>query len=159
MTTWRAARQVAEQVGRSAPTRVLTVPVARAAGLTLAADAHCLRALPRFDNSAMDGWALAGDGPWRVGEAVLAGSIPPSIPLQSGEARPVATGAPLPPGTFTVLRNEYALRRRDEDDGVIDAVSTPGPGCDIRREGEEAGPGEVLLAAASVLTPPARRRS
>lgn len=155
MTSWRDARRLAEQVGRDAPTRVLTVPVARAAGLALAADVRCRCPLPRFDNSAMDGWAIAGDGPWRVGEPVLAGSMPPEIPLTPGEARPVATGAPVPPGTFTVLRTEDAIRSPAENGDVVVAAGLPDPGRDIRREGEEAAEGDVLLTAGAVLSPPA----
>ena len=154
MTTWREARDIAAALGRDAPTRVLTVPLARAAGLVLAGDVRCERPLPRFDNSAMDGWAVAGDGPWRVGEAVLAGSIPPSIPLEPGQARPVATGAPVPPGTVTVLRSEDAIGESEGDGSVIDALATPDPGCDIRRQGEEAAPGETLLPGGAVLSPP-----
>jgi molybdopterin molybdotransferase len=134
---------------------VLTLPITRAAGLALAADIRCLRPLPRFDNSAMDGWAVAGDGPWRVGEPVLAGSAPSALPLVPGEARPVATGAPVPPGTVTVLRAEDAIPDREGGETLIDALATPDPGCDIRREGEEAAPGDVLLTAGSVLSPPA----
>ncbi|WP_431219384.1 molybdopterin molybdotransferase MoeA [Leifsonia xyli] len=155
MTSRRDAQRIAEQLGRAAPTRVLTVPVGRAAGLTLASDVRCARALPRFDNSAMDGWAVAGDGPWRVGEPVLAGNAPPTLPLAPGEARPVATGAPVPPGTLTVVRSEDAIPEVDGDAVLIDALATPDPGCDIRRAGEEAAPGDLLLAAGSVLTPPA----
>ncbi|MGO4595618.1 molybdopterin molybdotransferase MoeA [Leifsonia sp. 2TAF2] len=158
MTSWREARRIAEQLGRETPTRVLTVPVGRAAGLVLAADVRCGRPLPPFDNSAMDGWAVAGDGPWRVGEPVLAGSIPPALPLVPGEARPVATGAPVPPGTLTVLRTEDAVvegAAADEGADLLDVHGSWIPGRDIRRAGEEADQGEVLLTAGSVLTPPA----
>lgn len=155
MTSWREARERADALGRDAPTGVLTVPVTRAAGLVLAADVRCLRPLPRFDNSAMDGWAVAGDGPWRVGEPVLAGSAPSSLPLGPGEARPVATGAPVPPGTVTVLRAEDAVHDPAAAEPIVDTPATPGPGADIRRQGEEAAPGDVLLTAGSVLSPPA----
>ncbi|WP_285114988.1 molybdopterin-binding protein [Leifsonia sp. fls2-241-R2A-40a] len=155
MTSWREARGLAEQVGRGSPTRVLTVPVARAAALAVAAEVRSARSLPPFDNSAMDGWAVAGDGPWRVGEPVLAGSIPPVLPLVPGEARPVATGAPVPPGTLTVLRSEDAAPGLGGDGGLVDVVTPPCPGRDIRRSGEEAEPGDVLLTAGAVLSPPA----
>ncbi|MFF9564556.1 molybdopterin molybdotransferase MoeA [Leifsonia sp. NPDC014704] len=153
MTAWRDARAIANDLGRETPTRVLRVPVGRAAGLTLAADVRCERPLPPFDNSAMDGWAVAGDGPWREGDPVLAGSIPPTLPLQPGEARPVATGAPVPPGTATVVRSEHAVRLEDEP--LIDADPAPGPGSHIRRAGEEAAPGDVVLCTGAVLSPPA----
>ena len=155
MTARRDAQRLAEQLGRAAPTSVLTIPVGRAAGLTLASDVRAAQSLPRFDNSAMDGWAIAGEGPWRVGEAVLAGSVPPTLPLTPGEARPVATGAAVPPGTLTVLRSEDAIPQPEGNTRVIDTMSIPSAGRDIRREGEEAAPGDLLLAAGSVLSPPA----
>ncbi|MDR6972129.1 molybdopterin-binding protein [Leifsonia shinshuensis] len=153
MTTWSDARELAHELGRSASTRVMTVPTGRAAGLVLASDARCAHPLPRFDNSAMDGWAVAGDGPWRAGEPVLAGNPPPAAPLAPGEARPVATGAPVPPCTLGIVRSEQAIP--SAADGLIDVLEPPLPGVDIRREGEEAVPGEVLLAAGVVLSPPA----
>ena len=155
MIAWSRARGLAHELGAARPRRVLTLPVDRAAGSTLAADARARRALPRFDNSAMDGWAVAGDAPWRVGEPVLAGHAPPSMPLSPGEARPIATGAPVPPGTVTVLRTEDAIPQLAGSDGLLDTLVTPDPGRDIRRMGEEAMAGEVLLAAGSRLTPPA----
>ncbi|MFP3466995.1 molybdopterin molybdotransferase MoeA [Leifsonia sp. SIMBA_070] len=154
MTAWRDARAQAHRLGGEVPTRVLTVPVGRASGLVLAADVRCAQPLPPFDNSAMDGWAVAGDGPWRPGEPVLAGSMPPSLPLSPGEARPVATGAPVPPGTLTVVRAEDAVRAPG-DGSVIEAAVPPRAGRDIRRAGEEAEPGDVLLRAGAVLSPPA----
>ena len=42
------------------------VPVGATDRRVLAADVHALCDLPSFDTSAMDGWALAGDGPWRI---------------------------------------------------------------------------------------------
>ncbi len=39
-----------------------------ALGLVLAAPLVALSDLPSFDTSAMDGWAVAGPGPWAVRE-------------------------------------------------------------------------------------------
>ncbi|MGH1526575.1 hypothetical protein ACRAWC_22235 [Leifsonia sp. L25] len=149
--SWRRSRSAAHDVApgrpadrRTARPRRPDARAHRAGGARRGSHAGVGRALrarlPRFDSSAMDGWAVAGDGPWRVGEPVLAESAPPTLPLAPGEARPVATGAPVPPGTLTVVRSEDAIPEVDGDAVLIDALATPDPGCDIRRAGEEAAP-------------------
>ncbi len=75
-TPWPQARALAARAGRSAAARrtPLSVPLDRALGLPLAAPLSALTDLPSFDTSAMDGWAVAGPGPWVVRkEGVLAG--------------------------------------------------------------------------------------
>jgi molybdopterin molybdotransferase len=155
MISWRGARELAHEQGGAGSRVVVTVPLDRAAGLTLGAEVRGRQAVPRFDNSAMDGWAIAGDGPWRVGEPVLAGSPPPPIPLSPGQARPIATGAPVPPGTLTVLRSEDAIPWVEGAGGMVDSLTLPTEGRDIRREGEEVAVGEVVLGVGARLTPPA----
>ncbi len=63
------ARRAAHQLGASRLTPQVRVAVESAAGLTLAADIAAATPVPAFANSAMDGWAVAGDGPWRLGKA------------------------------------------------------------------------------------------
>ncbi|MDN4613264.1 molybdopterin-binding protein [Leifsonia sp. F6_8S_P_1B] len=155
MKSWQDARELAYEVGRRHPARTLNVPLGRAAGLRLAADLRAERSVPRFDNSAMDGWAVAGDGPWREGEPVLAGMAPGIVPLTPGEARPIATGAPVPPGTSTVLRAEEGILESGPDGMLVDTIAPLDAGRDIRRCGEEAESGDVLLERGARLTPPA----
>src|SRR6185437_3063307 len=76
-----------------------------AVGHALAAPLTALTDLPAFDTAAMDGWAVAGPGPWTVGQrGILAGELPGS--LAAGTARRIATGARLPAGASAVLRLE-----------------------------------------------------
>jgi molybdopterin biosynthesis enzyme len=84
----------------------------------------------------MDGFALAGIGPWllRTGE-INAGSDP-GQPLNSGEAVRVATGALTPAGTTAVLRTEHA---RVCGPRVIACGDIPGAGRDVRTRGELGG--------------------
>ena len=63
-----------------------TVSLARADRRVLAADARARTDLPSFDTSAMDGWAVAGTGPWRLIGTVLAGQAP-EIVLRPGRSR------------------------------------------------------------------------
>jgi len=66
--------------------------------MALARGLVALTDLPSFDTSAMDGWAVAGSGPWRLtGRRLLAGQGA-AEPLLQGCAVGIATGAVLPPG-------------------------------------------------------------
>ncbi|MGJ7414500.1 molybdopterin molybdotransferase MoeA [Streptomyces cinereoruber] len=110
-TGWPEARAVARRAGVAARTgrEPLALPLGRALGQVLAGPLPALADLPSFDTSAMDGWAVAGPGPWRVREetAILAGHAPAAA-LAAGEAVRIATGAPVPPGTTAVLRSEHS---------------------------------------------------
>lgn len=96
-TPWPEARAVAGRAVRSGTRRApVSVPLDSALGLVLAAPLVALSDLPSFDTSAMDGWAVAGPGPWDVREdGVLAGHAQ-SEPLSDGEAVRIATGARIP---------------------------------------------------------------
>ncbi|MRT44549.1 molybdopterin molybdenumtransferase MoeA, partial [Xylella fastidiosa subsp. multiplex] len=74
-TSWPEAREIAARAARSGARRdLVSVPLDASLGLTLAAPLTALTDLPSFDTSAMDGWAVAGPGPWDVREeGVLAG--------------------------------------------------------------------------------------
>ncbi|MFE6210009.1 molybdopterin molybdenumtransferase MoeA, partial [Streptomyces sp. NPDC057889] len=92
---WEQARQTARDcVGQPLP--VVTRSLAEALGHALAEPLTALTDLPPFDTSAMDGWAVAGPGPWQVGgAAVLAGGAAARL-SNYGTAVPIATGARLP---------------------------------------------------------------
>jgi molybdopterin molybdotransferase len=144
---WAAARAAARAAGLALQARTprLERPVGAAAGDVLAADLRAGTDLPPSDLSAMDGWAVAGPGPWTVRGTVLAGSVGP--PLAPGEATAIATGAWLPAGATAVLRREH---------GHVDGTRLAGlaaPGRDVRPRGQEARAGEVLLPAGTVVTP------
>ncbi|WP_406101940.1 molybdopterin molybdotransferase MoeA [Streptomyces sp. NBC_01003] len=152
--TWDQARRIARDcVGQPLP--VVTRSLADALGHALAEPLTALTDLPPFDTSAMDGWAVAGPGPWLVGgAAVLAGDR--SAPLRDyGTAVPIATGARLPTGATAVLRREHG--EFDAESGTLRDRSTgPGsvaPGRDIRPRGQECRAGEALIPAGITVTP------
>ena len=64
LPSWDDARAAAHAAARPLPTE--SVPVATADRRVLAAPLTARTALPPSDASAMDGWAVAGAGPWRV---------------------------------------------------------------------------------------------
>ncbi|MYR17128.1 molybdopterin molybdotransferase MoeA, partial [Streptomyces sp. SID6137] len=106
--------------------------------------------LPSFDTSAMDGWAVAGPGPWTVREeGVLAGHAQPA-PLTDGEAVRIATGARVPADTTAVLRTEHG---RTDAQGRLHATRDMVHGQDIRPRGQECRSGDQLLPVGTQITP------
>jgi molybdopterin molybdotransferase len=150
-TPWPEARAVAERAGRTGARRApVSVPLDSALGLTLAAPLTALTDLPSFDTSAMDGWAVAGPGPWDVrDEGVLAGHAEPA-PLTDGEAVRIATGARIPTDTTAVLRSEHG---RTDTQGRLHATRDMRHGQDIRPRGQECRSGDQLLPVGSLVTP------
>ncbi|MFF9690658.1 molybdopterin-binding protein [Streptomyces sp. NPDC014623] len=151
-TAWTEARALAERLGRTAPA-VHRLPLDRAVGHVLAEAVVALTDLPSFDTSAMDGWVVAGPGPWRVreGEGLLAGRGS-TEPLPDGQALRIATGARLPADATAVIRSEHA--HFDEAKGLLYATRTVAPGQDIRPRGQECRAGDELLPVGTVVTPP-----
>lgn len=158
---WPAARSSMHRLGAELPRATETVPLTAAAGRTLAAPLHSLTPLPAYASSAMDGWAVSGEQPWRLGEPILAGDPPTTTPLPAGTARPIATGGCVPPGTHGILRAENGtvgqsgtpasgLLRRAEHA----RPDEPAVGEHVRARGEECGLDERILDGGCVLTAP-----
>ncbi|MFR9754818.1 molybdopterin molybdotransferase MoeA [Streptomyces sp. TR06-5] len=153
--TWDGARRAAARAAGAAP--AVSVPLDRAAGGVLAAPVEALADLPSFDTAAMDGWAVAGPGPWEtVGPphdpGVLAGAADPA-PLPDGCAVRIATGARMPVGATAVLRSEYAVPHGGRLRRASEAPGTEG-GTDVRPRGQECRAGDRLLPAGTPVTPP-----
>ncbi|WP_028799336.1 molybdopterin molybdotransferase MoeA [Streptomyces sp. 142MFCol3.1] len=150
-TPWPEARVVAERAARALPRRTpVSVPLDASLGLVLAAPLTALTDLPSFDTSAMDGWAVAGPGPWEVREeGVLAGQAEPEA-LTDGEAVRIATGARIPQDATAVMRSEHG---RIDDKGRLFATREVVHGQDIRPRGQECRTGDQLLPAGVVITP------
>lgn len=96
------------------PTEPETVPLRRAAGRVLAADAVARRAQPPFPASAMDGYAIAeadhrpGAGLTVTGTAAAGHAF--GGRLAPGEAVRIFTGAPVPEGADRVVLQEDVTR-------------------------------------------------
>jgi molybdopterin molybdotransferase len=142
--SWQGAREAAAMVIGVLPPE--QAPVHLSPGRVLATNCVALCDLPSFDSSAMDGWAVAGAGPWAIVGDARAGS-PLAQPLAPGTAARIATGAVVPTGTGSVIRWEDA----QITDGLVHAE--PAPGSDIRSAGEECRAGDLIARAGTVVTP------
>jgi molybdopterin molybdotransferase len=147
--TWQEARQLAFDC--AAPIPAAPVPLRNALRRVLAADVEARQDIPHYASSAMDGWAVNGSGPWILAE--------PGQRLAPHQASPIVTGGLIPPGAKAVLRSESGLISPDEDG--LPALRTSGAakpgeprnGEHIRKAGEEASAGELLVKAGTVLNP------
>lgn len=132
-----------------------TLPLSRAHGRVLARALRSRSPLPRFDNSAMDGYALrladlAGPGPWRLplaGRIAAGDAGTPSWPR--GSALRILTGAAVPPGCDAVAMQEEAVAA----DGAVTFRRRPVAGENIRRAGEDLPAGAPLLPGGRVIDP------
>ncbi len=124
------------------------VPIAAAQGRVLAEAIVSGRTLPPADCSAMDGYAVraadlgaasaASPRALAVRFEVAAGGTA-SAAIGAGEAARIFTGAPLPPGADTVVRQEDT--RRDGDRALFVAGEERGAVCGsaVLADGRKAG--------------------
>lgn len=146
---WSEARQLAFDC--AVPLAPVDVPLPLAAGYTLTRDVTAIQAIPHYDSSAMDGWAIHGDGPW-----LLTGYEPVLLP---GRASLIATGGPVPAGAQSILRKESGQLYQDAGGRLHLRLNNnakegePGWGKHIRPAGEEAAAGELLIPAGTTLNP------
>ncbi|GGV50129.1 molybdopterin molybdenumtransferase MoeA [Streptomyces longisporoflavus] len=149
-TPWPAARTVAGRAPGNSLSARSAVPLGQALGLVLAAPLVALTDLPSFDTSAMDGWVVAGPGPWDVrADGILAGHGQPG-PLSDGEAVRIATGARIPQEATAVIRSEHGLV---DDKGRLHPRHDVTQGQDIRPRGQECRSGDQLLPRGTLVTP------
>ncbi|MEU5955883.1 molybdopterin molybdotransferase MoeA [Streptomyces sp. NPDC047525] len=151
ITPWPVARTLAGRAPRPVPstTAPVAVPLGQALGLVLAAPLVALTDLPSFDTSAMDGWVVAGPGPWDVrADGILAGHGRPD-PLSDGEAVRIATGARIPQEATAVIRSEHGLT---DDKGRLHPRRDVAHGQDIRPRGQECRSGDQLLPPGALVT-------
>jgi molybdopterin molybdotransferase len=155
LTAAEAARRILTEVRRQP---ALRLPLDDALDGVLAEDIVSPLDIPAWTNSAMDGYAARGEDVrgaseehpvrLRVIEHIPAGAFP-TRPLGPGEVARIFTGAPLPQGADTVIRQE------DTDQGAetVTIVRDRDVGVNIRRAGEDIARGRTVLAAGTALGP------
>lgn len=129
-------------------------PLAGALDLVLATDVIAPLDLPPWTNSAMDGFACRSadihpGSVLRVVETVVAGRFPTRA-IAAGEATRLFTGAPLPSGADSVIRQEDTALDGDR----VTIHDSRDAGKNTRRAGEDVRKGETVLRAGAALGPP-----
>ncbi|MFO0600489.1 MAG: gephyrin-like molybdotransferase Glp [Myxococcaceae bacterium] len=109
------------------------------------------RTLPPWDNSAMDGFAVAASdvragASLTVSQEIFAGQAP--APLVAGTCARIMTGAPMPAGADAVVMQERTRR----EGSVVTFEEAPRPGANVRKRGEDVREGEVLFPAGRVVS-------
>jgi len=144
------------------PVPIERIDLTEARGRVLAHPVVCDRDSPAFDHSSMDGYAVRTStltpGTVAVVGEVRIGAAPPPMPTGPGVVR-IVTGGAIPQGADAVIRRED-VREHTGPDGVTvehieiapEAIARTAPGACIRRRGENARAGEVVIEPGTVLT-------
>lgn len=150
-----AARRILSDI-RIQPT--LRIPLDDALGAVLAEPVVSPMNVPPWTNSAMDGYAaraadLRGARPdapkrLRIVEVLPAGSFPART-IGPDECARIFTGAPLPEGADSVIRQEDTRVGSE----VVEILNDRDCGVNIRKAGEDIRTGQVVLDAGSELGP------
>ncbi len=148
-----AATAILESVS---PGAIEQLPLLDSLGRVLAVDAHSPIDIPQRDNSAMDGYAVRsldvkGRCPTelRVIEHIAAGAFPQKT-LGPGECSRIFTGAPIPPGSDGVIRQEYTTSISDT---VVRIEQDSDATGNIRRSGEDVARDSLVVAKGTELKP------
>ena len=130
--------------------RETTVPLSEALHRVLAAGLTAKEDLPRFDKSAVDGYALKAEGttgasqfkpvPFQITEAEEVGAK---------QARQIWTGNPLPKGANAVVMIEHTRK----SDGRLEVSVQLAAGGNVSKKGEDVKQGENILEAGTRLNP------
>ncbi len=139
-----------------APLHPSAVPLADALGLVASVPVTAESAVPPFDNSAMDGYALraadTASAPCELTDlGTLAAGASTEVVVGSGQALRIMTGAPLPAGADAVVMVE--LTEVGSAAGTVRVLEEVGLGTSVRRAGSDVAAGAVVLAKGTVLTP------
>lgn len=126
-------------------------------GCTLAATVRSPEDIPRFENSAMDGYAVQTSdlaevpATLRIIEDIPAGTKPERT-VEPGTCAQIMTGAPVPTGADAVVPVEWTERVGNDE---VRIERAPEPGQYVRPAGRDVREGQVVFEPGRVITPPA----
>lgn len=131
------------------------IPLLKAAGCRLEENITSPIDVPRFANSAMDGYAVRladfeGDGPWKLPiQEVIAAGESSWGELKSGHVSKIMTGAPLPGGSDAVIPVEDVTTDSDQ----VNIKKKPPEGEFVRPRGDDIKKGELICKKGTLLDP------
>lgn len=137
-TAEQARELVRRRIDPLEPRKILP---AAALGCTLSDAIIAAEPLPPVDISAMDGYAVRGVGPWTVREDVAYAGTSSHVELAPGDAMRIATGAAVPTGASSVVRDEHVARAGD----VLSLRDDAPARDDTRRAGADWKAGTELV--------------
>jgi molybdopterin molybdotransferase len=140
------------------PMTPVAQPLLDTLGLVCAEDVVATIALPSFDNSSMDGYAVR-----RADVSSASAAQPVTLPVvgeigagqatvrrvEPGTAAKIMTGAPIPEGADAVVPYEWTDRGAAE----VRVLEAPEPGQHVRPAGDDVSVGDLLLEEGTVLGP------
>ena len=132
------------------PVSIEIIPIEMSLGRIMAEDSIATFDLPRFDNSAMDGYAVKctdENSTVTCKEVIYAGDNPEMI-LQEGTAIKIMTGAPIPSGCEAIIPVENVTT----DSEQITLPSNIEKGAHLRRAGEDVKRGAIYLHKGDKVT-------
>lgn len=152
---------LARIVGLATVLPVEDVPIGEGVGQVLAEDLRARFAVPPFDNSAMDGFAvraadLAPGVRLRVvGDIPAGASSAPEV--GEGECARIMTGAPLPPGADAIVPVELTDQPMGDAPlpAEVEVREVVSEGQHVRRRGGDVAEGDMVLRAGTVWGPEA----
>ena len=129
-----------------------TVSISAALHRVLAQDIRAPLAVPGYDNSAMDGYAINSRGlnagaKFPISQRIPAGSV--GQPLSADTAARIFTGAPMPSGADAVVMQENCHL---EGETVVVEVPVRS-GENVRRAGADVQQGELLMLGIDCAPP------
>lgn len=137
-------------------TKTKYLPLLSCLGRVLAEDAKAVYDQPPFPRSPLDGYALRGEETngaskespkqFRVIGKIYAGQCFDGK-VGAGEAVRIMTGAPIPEGANTVIRQEWT----DFGEDVVEIYGQSKPFSDYCPQGEDYQAGDVLIKKGSVI--------
>lgn len=145
-----ALHHILQQCHTLSPIRI---PLEAAGNFIAAETIYSPVAVPFFDNSAMDGYAIRYEDiknnlPLKLHYQIEAGKT--RVPeLQKGEAARIFTGAPIPLGADTVVQQENCSVEK----GILKLIQPVSPGDHIRKRGTQTQKGDLVISRGRLLTP------
>ncbi|OZF53251.1 molybdopterin molybdotransferase MoeA [Rhodococcus sp. 14-1411-2a] len=142
--------------------RVRSVPIHSAVGRVLAEDIVADHALPAFDNSAVDGFAVraadvdgAGGAPVRllVSARSVAGRQPVPLHVSPGQCVQIMTGAVVPFGADLVIPVERTSGFAESFGSAEVTVRSLDSKSNIRARASDLEVGDIAVGAGTMVTP------
>ncbi|MEM0487688.1 MAG: molybdopterin molybdotransferase MoeA [Candidatus Bathyarchaeia archaeon] len=131
-------------------TNRVKLPLHLSLNRVLAEDVIATENLPRFDRSAVDGFAVRAEDTFETSQfkpRIL--KLTSADEVKHGEAKQVWTGNPLPRGANAVVMLENVRRLN----GEIEVLFPVAPGENVSKKGEDVAKGQVAVRAGTRLRP------